>query len=541
MRLIQRLLPLLLLIFMAGCGIRPTGEAPILENGPEIKVGLWWGTPAVRFSLEGDASIINEKRTFLVRRQLEGSWRADVLQASPGKTVWFLVAASMSTRQRAQAQVQILRQQGYDTFIYPAGQKLKVGKRLSRENDVYRVCLRRPFKTEEAAKTHQQVISGKLETFIIKHRMVPPGGTIRLVHEASGQEFASSEPIVLKGEKIIIHDVPVGTGFHWASKKDRSYPQDIILQVGADGQLTVINRLPLETYLQGVVPTEMPNGFPLEALKAQAVAARSETLSKLGRAHTADPFDLCADVHCQAYSGLTRRHPATDRAVIETAGEILMVGEHIVDAVYSAVCGGHGESANHAWGGEGRSYLRGTFDGPGRLSRYGRLTRETAVRRWIDANPPAYCNSTKMPIVDGMKYTQKYWRWEVVFSQQELKTQLERHMGRSVGPILHLEPMTRGDSGRITQLRVKGRTGAYMIQGELAIRKALSPTTLWSSCFYVTTDRGAVPQQFTLKGTGFGHGVGMCQTGAAGMALKNKTYKSILKHYYRGSRIRRLY
>lgn len=529
------------LLFISGCGIHPSGQRPILDGGPVIKIGLQWGTPSVRFSLEGDASIINEKRTFLVRRQLEGTWRADVLQASAGKTLWFVVAASMPTRSKANAQVQRLRQQGLNTFIYPAGQKLKVGARLSRENGSYRVCFKQPFKTEAAAKRYQKSLQDPTGTFIIKHAAVPPGGTIRLVHEASGQEFASSEPIVLKGDKIVLHDVPVGTGFHWARKENRSYPEDIILQVGADGGLTVINRLPLESYLRGVVPSEMPSGFPLEALKAQAVAARSETLAKLGVAHTTDPFDLCADVHCQAYSGLTRRHPATDQAVLETKGEILMKGEHIVDAVYSSVCGGHGESARHAWGGEGRSYLQGKPDGPRRLSRYGKLTRERAIRQWIDADVPAYCNASKLPPIAALDYTRKYWRWELTFSQLELRTQLEHHQGRSVGDILKLEPMARGDSGRITQLRVKGRTGVYMIQGELAIRKALSATTLWSSCFYVTTDRGVVPQQFTLKGAGFGHGVGMCQTGAAGMALQHINYKNILKHYYTGSRIRRLY
>lgn len=539
--MIKRLTPFLLLLMITGCGIRPP-EPLVLDGGPDLKIGLVWGVDTVRFSLDAKAAIANEKGTFMARRQLAGTWQAQVASASPGKTVWFLVAASMSTRDRADAQVAEFRRQGHDTFVYPAGQKLKIGRRLTRENHTYRVCLKQSYASEAAARQAKEALAGRLETFIIRHLLIPPGGTIRLTHLESGQEFASSEPIILSGERITLHRLPVGTGFHWATQEDRDYPGEIILQVGSDGRLVVINKLPLETYLQGVVPTEMPAGFPLEALKAQAVAARSEVLAKLGWVHTTDPFDLCADVHCQAYSGLSKRDPATDRAVAETLGEVLMSDEDIVDAVYSAVCGGHGESAEHAWGGEGKPYLKGEYDGEGSLKRYGRLNREDAARRFIDANPATFCNANRGRIVPAMNYTQKYFRWEQTFSQQEIRMTLERHSGRSVGEILELEPLKRGDSGRITQLRVEGRTGSYLLEGELAIRRALSATTLWSSCFYVIKDRlGAVPQRFTLKGAGFGHGVGMCQTGAAGMALRGAKYKSILSHYYSGSRIRRLY
>ncbi|MCK5148740.1 SpoIID/LytB domain-containing protein [bacterium] len=539
---LKLLIPALSLLIVVGCGIKPPPSDRILDGGPKIKIGLHQGTDTIRFTLSDNAAIVNKNSTFIVRRQLHGTWQAKVLHVNPGKTVWFLVAASKSSAAEARKEVRALRRRGFETFIYPAGQKLKITDRLIKENANYRVCLKQSFSTKLAAEQYKNVLAKKLDTFIIKHALIPPGGSIRLLHEESGQEFASTEPIIIKGDRITLHDIPVGVGFHWEHKEDRSYPEDIILQVGTDGKLVVMNHLYMEHYLKGVVPSEMPSGFPLEALKAQAIAARSETLAKLGKAHSSDPYDLCSDVHCQVYSGLTRRDANTDRAVDITQGKILMDGEEILDAVYSSVCGGHGESANHAWGGEGRSYLKGSFDGSGRLQRYGKLTLKSTARRWIDATPDAYCNSKRRPDIASLEYTRKYFRWELNIPQDEIRTQLERHMGRSVGPIIKLEPITRGDSGRITKLRVEGRTGSYIIHGELTIRRALKRTTLWSSCFYVQTKRGEhIPSQFILKGAGFGHGVGMCQTGAAGMGLKGYNYKKILKHYYKGCQIRQIY
>ena len=315
------------------------------------------------------------------------------------------------------------------------------------------------------------------------------------------------------------------------------------MDLDSDGKLAVINIVSLETYLRGVVPSEMPDGFPLEALKAQAVAARSEMLSKMGFVHSADPFDVCADVHCQVYSGLTKQAASTDRAVRETRGMVLWKDGQICDAVYSAVCGGHSESNEHVWGGEPRSYLNGSYDGSGSLKYYGSLDKEKKIRRWINEKPPAYCNTTEGWTLPSMNYTKKYFRWTVRITQNELQEYLKQYSGRDAGDILDLIPLKRGDSGRIITLKIVGSRSSYIINKELEIRKALSNNTLWSSCFYVEkkNSRAEIPSEFVLHGAGFGHGVGMCQTGAAAMALKGRRFHQILKHYYQSARIKRLY
>ena len=287
----------------------------------------------------------------------------------------------------------------------------------------------------------------------------------------------------------------------------------------------------------------MPDGFPLEALKAQAVAARSEVLAKLGRAHSGDPFDVCADVHCQVYSGLSKRAKSTDQAVRETAGLVLWHDDRIASAFYSAVCGGHTEDAGNVWGGRTAPYLHGRLDGPDRADRFGPLTDESNVRRWIDASPQVFCNTMSEQIPKVLDYTKKYVRWEVQTTQGELRQTILDKTGRDVGDIVELCALERGVSGRIIRLEIKGTEGSLTIGPELAIRKALSASTLWSACFYVKKEElsGGIPGAFVIRGAGWGHGVGMCQTGAAMMALERNTFDAILKHYYRGVAIRRLY
>jgi SpoIID/LytB domain protein len=286
----------------------------------------------------------------------------------------------------------------------------------------------------------------------------------------------------------------------------------------------------------------MPHGFPLEALKAQAVAARSEAVSKMGKAHLSDPFDLCADVDCQVYSGLSKRTRMTDYAVRETQGLVLWKSG-VCNAVYSAVCGGHTEHTNNTWGGDHLSYLTGKYDGTGSIKQYGDLSQESRAKRWIDSNPSAFCNTTRGKVLPSMEYTRKYFRWEKILSQEELQNSLKSQTGKDVGAVLDLVPLNRGQSGRIIRLQVRGSSEDLILDRELTIRKALASNTLWSSCFYVTIRGGnsGSPREFVLKGAGFGHGVGMCQTGAASMALKGARYDQILKHYYHGVKLKKLY
>jgi stage II sporulation protein D len=538
------LLGFFLLLIFVHCSVQPPPlPKPEKKKEPFIRVGLVWNIQSIEFTVKKPFQITNYDGTFIARGSKEGRWRADVRLSKPGQTAYLLVAASMSTQQNAQEKEKEIQKMGFDTFIQSTGTPLNVSGQQVLNNRTYRVYLTKRFSDRERAQEYRDSIWNHLETFITSQEITKPTGTILLKNLENGQSFESFRPILIRGTPVTLHDIPVGTGYHWESKETRSYPEIIGFDLDNSGQLAVINIIPLETYLQGVVPSEMPDGFPLEALKAQAVAARSEVLSKIGFVHNADPFDICADVHCQVYSGLTKRASSTDKAVLETSGMVLWKDGKICDAVYSAVCGGHGEDNDQIWGGQSKSYLNGIYDGPRSLQYYGSLDQEANIKRWLDSKPSAYCNTSKGWILPSMNYTQKYFRWTVRYTQNELRLCLMNYSGRDVGAVLDLIALQRGSSGRITRLKVIGDRSEYIIEKELEIRKALANSTLWSSCFYVIKNKlqGNVPSEFELKGAGFGHGVGMCQTGAAAMAINGKRFHEILKQYYQGTHIKRLY
>ena len=315
---------------------------------------------------------------------------------------------------------------------------------------------------------------------------------------------------------------------------ERTYAGSVVFTVHRDGSLSVVNVAPVETILKGVVPSEVYTSAPMESLKAQAVAARGTLISALGTRHLADPYLLCSEVHCQAYSGLTREHPRTSRAVEETRGELMFAREpwedrwHIVDARYSANCGGHSEHNDNVWGGDPHSYLRGHADTHSEDERFkGGVTRDN-VKAWVNHRPDAWCNTRRY----GGK---RSFRWEKTVEPETLQSWVDER-NSAVGRVQAVNILERGVSGRVTRMAVKGAGDTLILDRELTIRRAFGG--LRSSMFVMTTDAQG---RFHFQGGGFGHGVGMCQTGAMMMAHAGHDHRKILTHYYTGAHIEKLY
>lgn len=332
------------------------------------------------------------------------------------------------------------------------------------------------------------------------------------------------------GKTIRVRNVEFHKLYGQGKSEDRSYRGNLILTADRSGRLAVVNQIDAETLLKGLVPSEIFTESPMEALKAQAVVARGELFAKLGNRHTADPYMVCADVHCQSYRGLEREHPRASRAVEETAGMMAFHEGALVDSVYSSSCGGHSEAGANVWQGSNHPYLGGTPDLPDktrtRLFKDG--VTEKAVRDYID-NPPkdAFCGRSR--------FGKSTFRWSSTLSFSAISEGVAKETGVSIGQFTEFEVLHRGVSGRITRLRVKGSSGSVDIAPELRIRRALG--SLKSSAFYFDIGNGSV----TFRGAGFGHGVGMCQNGAIGMADAGIRYDEILKHYFSGSEIVKIY
>jgi peptidoglycan hydrolase-like amidase len=334
---------------------------------------------------------------------------------------------------------------------------------------------------------------------------------------------------------VLLKGVPYGVGWWWESREDRAYEGALEFRVGPEGKLDIVLVLPVEEYLRGVVPQEIGPDSPLEALKAQAVAARSETFDALiSRKYAGAHYDICSDVDCQAFSGTARRSAATDRAIAETRGMAMFVDGKPIAAYYASNCGGHSENIENVW--PERSgpvhHWSGNLDGHGTAPD---LTVEANVRAWIENPPAVECSPIANPDLPG--WTHRNFRWERRFTAEEATARVATVA--DIGRVVEVRPIRRGVSGRLIEATFVGENGSTTVKGELNIRRVFDPP-LRSSTFVVDTEGGSqeAPETFVFRGAGWGHGVGMCQTGAIGRAQKGQTYDSILAHYYRGVAIR---
>jgi SpoIID/LytB domain protein len=285
----------------------------------------------------------------------------------------------------------------------------------------------------------------------------------------------------------------------------------------------------MEELLRGLVPAEMPALSHLEALKAQAVTARSNMLAQIGVRHLEDPYMLCAEVHCQAYRGEGAHHARTDEAIRATAGEAIFGrrDQRLVDAVYHAMCGGHGENNEYVWGNTPDAELRGRPDlpEPGGSQWAGGLSEEAKLRRFLAADVDAWCRRPAATRRDR-------WRWERRLGPADLED-----VGASlgIGRVRSMEIRSRGVSGRARSLRVSGADGTAEVAGELKIRRLLH--NLPSAMFVFDRDG----DDWVARGGGWGHGAGMCQWGAVGRAEAGQDYRQILKAYYSGADVAKVY
>lgn len=329
---------------------------------------------------------------------------------------------------------------------------------------------------------------------------------------------------------VTIKNVPYGVGWWWEGIQERMYEGLIEINV-VDDQIHLITELPIEEYLRGVVPSEIgPTAHP-EALKAQAVAARSETVTALReRVYAGDNYDICADVDCQVYAGIGKRNDATDAAIQATRGLVIAHDGLSLPAYYASNSGGFTENVENVWPHRDRGIpaWTGKFDGIGDPPPD--LTVEENVREWVTTAPAHYANQAAYPGLPD--WTLKNFRWEKEVTAEELTGFVAKK--KDIGRVIAMEPMGRGVSGRLTNLKFIGENGEYTTGPELAIRQMWEPP-LKSSCFVVTPiGDESRPDSFLIQGAGYGHGVGMCQTGAMARALTGQNFEEILTFYYTG-------
>lgn len=357
-----------------------------------------------------------------------------------------------------------------------------------------------------------------------------------LVAASAKQVLAAGETPALRivppeGAAIRVDEVEIGIGFHWQHRRGLEYGGALELFVDASGRLGLLNELDLEDYLASVNSSEMTADCPAALLEAQTVAARSTVLATRGRHHHGEPFDLCADDHCQCFRGSEQAAEASRAAALATAGVVLVHENLVCDARYSKSCGGVVEAYEEVWEDQPVPYLKALRDAEG----CGDPPRrdEAAWCDWIDAAEDVWCNTEDVELPAALAYGQGYYRWTTTRTREELAASIRRRTGREFGRLEDLKPRGRGRSGRLTALEVVTDAGSFTIGKELAIRLALSDSCLCSAAIHWSWEG----DELTIRGKGWGHGVGLCQLGATRMALAGRDAGEILRHYYPGARL----
>ena len=388
--------------------------------------------------------------------------------------------------------------------------------------------------------------------------------------DSSGKEILRQKGILLsatEGASFTIFDIKIGIDFHWQRNQEQSFRGNLFLSAGSDSSFNLINEISLEDYLESVISSEMSAEAPLEFLKAQAITARSWLVAMLAKKKTArsnsaskneneivvwqdvndhEGFDVCADDHCQRYQGITRIiSKNVHTAVKDTYGFFLVYAGEICDARYYKSCGGQTEIFSTAWEDKSPKYLKSVTDD---VQRHAPIQSEAQAEGWFTYRPQAFCNTTDKKLLSQIlpafdQETLDFYRWQVIYKRQELEEIIRKKAGINLGTLQNLIPLERGTSGRIFKLKIEGSKRSVIVGKELEIRRWLSESHLLSSAFVVSKTNAAdgSVESFTLMGGGWGHGVGLCQIGAAVMADKGFKVEEILAHYFTGAILKKLY
>jgi SpoIID/LytB domain protein len=524
-------------------GSSQTQEAPaawkrvdVRAGEPTVPVRLMEGQQEVSFVSRGRVRLVLPGAVETLAEAPAGELlRVRLLNGVAAKRVFRLQLSELAFADKAglEAQLAIWARRGVPVRVQTLGQVYGIAGKVI-DNRRYALLVEEGLsETEARTRTGDFLRRWGVLATLAEEVVVPAHATLE-IRQASGALLGRAADRIhaetLDKSGFDVRQVEHDVGYRAHGLEDRNYRGALVFTVDARGTLAVVNEVALEDLLRGLVPAETFAAAPMEALKAQAVTARGEVLAKVGTRHLADPYLLCSEQHCAVYRGRSGETPSTNAAVEATRGQALFSQQgRLVDSVYSAVCGGHTEDNEAVWGGVPDPSLRGR---PDLLEAVDAVpSARTQPLAFLKADLPAACRKGRF--AQASRY-----RWERRFAAAELDALLAP---LGLGSIRALQVVERGVSGRALLLSLSGEHGATELRGELTIRRAFG--MLNSSFFVISTERDAqgTPTAWILHGGGWGHGVGMCQTGAIGRADAGQDYRAILRYYFNGAEVVKIY
>ena len=520
------------------------------EGGePIVSIGVMEGQRAVRLSADGPVRLMFEENGLpkTIYGPSSSKFLLRPLEARPaGLRFWVVVERhSYLAAEPARARAEAWKAKGHAARVFEVGTVVALSGNVL--DTRARLVAIGGFLTKAPAEqlVSQLFQDRELRASLHEELLRPPEGAVgihdrdgRLLHRASGSVYFGT----IEGGRVHVHDVEHSRGYKNHGHEDRSFAGHVYVVIDRFRRLTVVNSVGAEQLLGGLVPVEIFPSAPLEALKAQAVTARGEVFSKLGHRHFGEPFHLCSEQHCQVYAGVGRERGTTARAIRDTHGMVAARPRarpdeplDLVDSVYSSTCGGFTEANEVAWDQVPSPSLRPRLDGDPTdpaLRAFADGLVPKNVRLWMEAYPPTYCG--RASFVRPEKY-----RWK----RKLLKKQLDAIAARlETGPLKRVEILGRGPGGRVTGVRLHGQTQTKEILRELPVRRLFSMLNSGSFVMEAKKDpETGTLLSLTFVGAGWGHGVGMCQMGAIGRAERGHTFRQILRHYYSGAVVERIY
>ena len=511
------------------------------QHIPQVTVGIMKGRRRMTVTADGPLRLVVFDP---LRREIQldkpGSIRISVSAVSPATLTWLVVVKKLNWRERdlLPKVSQLWKQRGYDISVRPTGGVQGIGGVVMNTRQQLIAAARCDSRREAKAIADEIFRLFRVRADIIEDVVQRPHA--RLTVSAGGKKLAVSQDLVWlnpgPGTTFGVLRYPTGGSYERDKKpRRRRYRGSLYVVADRHGGASLAEMLDLETLLEGVVPSEIFMSAPIEAIKAQAIAARNQLMVTLGTRHLGDPYSLCDTQHCQVYGGLSAAHPNAHRAIEETRGMFLFDDRGLINTYYSAMSGGFTEDNDTQWAGSSDKALRGVYDGPvpDPPNTFVNGINEGNIKEWIFSPPQAL-------YARWAGVNRKFFRWERRFDAGRFNSLVAKQMG-NIGVVKQVKVLSRGVSGRVKAFQITGSRKTVVIQKPYEIRVMLDK--LPSAMFVVETRKGPdnMPREFIFHGGGWGHGVGMCQTGAMGMAARGKACTDILPHYYRGSVIKKLY